>query len=235
MRALDAILFDMGGTLDGRGGWRDRFGRLFNDAGLDGLSRARRMAAFDYAEERSHADADMGTACLRRMLEHHVAWQLEHLGIAEPRTARSLVDRFVSDVEQAAAINRRVLATLVEQGLRLGVVSNACGNAAVLCDELGYSPMLSVVVDSHRLGVAKPDVAIFRHALEQLKAAPERSAMVGDSLDRDIRPAKALGMLTFWVSDTSDTSWVSDTSVADIRLDSIAELPARLQLDLRPA
>src|SRR5262245_44669925 len=35
---LDAILFDMGGTLDGRGAWRGRSRRLFLDLGVGHFS-----------------------------------------------------------------------------------------------------------------------------------------------------------------------------------------------------
>src|SRR5881396_3189593 len=98
MRALDGILFDMGGTLDGCGGWRGRFGRLFERVGLAGLSHAQRMGAFDYAEERSHSTADMANARLRPMVERHVGWQLEHLDVGDPARAAALVDLFVQEV-----------------------------------------------------------------------------------------------------------------------------------------
>jgi putative hydrolase of the HAD superfamily len=45
----------------------------------------------------------------------------------------------------------------------------------------------------------KPNPAFFLHALARLGGAPERSAMVGDSVDMDLRPAHSLGMATAWV------------------------------------
>jgi HAD superfamily hydrolase (TIGR01509 family) len=159
------------------------------------------------------------------MLTRHVGWQLESLGVEDPAVARALVDRFAGDVEQAAAVNRRVLATLVEQGYRLGAVSNACGNAAVLCEEYGYGGMLSAIVDSHRFGASKPDLAIFRHALDVMKASPGRTAFVGDSLDRDIAPARALGLRTFWISNRRADA---PAGMADVVLESVEQLPARL-------
>lgn len=225
MRSLDAILFDLGGTLDGRGGWRDRFHRLFAECGLSGCSREQRVHAFDCAERRLHTTPAMETSGLRGMLRQHVAWQCESLRVKSPALERDLVDRFVREVEQAAAVNRPVLASLVEQGFRLAVVSNACGNAAVLCDEYGYAPMLSAIVDSRRLGASKPDLAIFRHAIGLLDVAAERAAFVGDSLDRDIEPAKALGMRTFWIANRPTGS---HAAAADVVLDTVADLPASL-------
>jgi putative hydrolase of the HAD superfamily len=230
MRPVDAILFDMGGTLDGQGGWRDRFHRLFAEVGIDQFSRAQRTDAFTYAEQRAHlaSETEMGTAQLRRMLEKHIGWQLEHLGLVDPAIEGAVVGRFVAEVERAVAINRVVLAALVEQGFRLGLVSNACGNADVLCEEFGYTPMLSAIVDSHRFGVSKPDPAIFRHALSLLHTPAGRTAFVGDSLDRDIEPAKRLGMTTVWIATTPATVPRPD-EIPDATLASVAELPALLQ------
>ena len=225
---IEAILLDMGGTLDGRGAWRDRFHRLFAELGLERFSHAERTRAFDYADERSHTTPEMGTARLRSMLDQHVAWQLESLGLHDPMIQREIVGRFAAEAEEAASVNRDVLATLVEQGFRLGVVSNACGNAAVLCEEFGYSAMLSAIVDSQRVGVSKPDPAIFRHALALVRTAPERAAFVGDSLDRDIEPAKRLGMVTFWIA-SRPAQRTEQNALADVTLDSVADLPARLQ------
>ena len=98
MPPLEAILFDMGGTLDGHGAWRDRFGRLFADLGLE-FSHAQRMHAFDYAEQRSHATPKMAEARLQYMLEQHVGWQLECLGSSDLGIEREIVDRFASEVQ----------------------------------------------------------------------------------------------------------------------------------------
>ena len=224
-RALDAVLLDLGGTLDGRSGWRERFHRHFTACRLaDVYPFESRVRAFDHAEERSHAAGDMTGVGLRDLLRMHIAWQFESLGGARPDTESAIVDRFVADTEQACAISRDVLAALARRGYRLGVVSNGCGNVAALCAEYGFTPFLSVVVDSHVLGCAKPDPAIMRHALARLEADPARTAFVGDSIDRDIEPAKALGLRTVWVSDGR----TSASPAIDVAIDSIAELPGSL-------
>src|SRR5262249_32483151 len=143
----------------------------------------------------------MGRARLRELVGSHVAWQFEDLGIDDARAARHIVNRFVAEVETVSVANRRMLESLAADGYVLGLVSNACGNAATLCEEWGYAPHLSVVVDSHRVGIAKPDPGIFWHALRALGVPPARAGFVGDSLDRDMRPAKSLGMWTCWVTD----------------------------------
>src|SRR5437899_2313050 len=142
MGSIDAVLFDMGGTLDGRGGWRERFHQLFLDADLARFSRDARAAAFDYAERCSHQTPDMCHARFEPMVESHLGWQFEYLGLDNPELARQVAAKFTAAAREAAAVNRAVLRALSADGLRLGLVSNACGNAAVLCDDFGYTPML---------------------------------------------------------------------------------------------
>jgi len=55
---------------------------------------------------------------------------------------------------------------------------------------------------SEVLGVLKPDRRMFVHALDQLGIAPEqygRTLMVGNRLDRDVRGANALGIISVWI------------------------------------
>ncbi len=55
------------------------------------------------------------------------------------------------------------------------------------------------VTDSGELGVAKPDKRIFRRALRKLKCPASKSAMVGDSIKRDMLGAEKTGMRHFWI------------------------------------
>jgi FMN phosphatase YigB (HAD superfamily) len=54
----------------------------------------------------------------------------------------------------------------------------------------------SQIVASAETGVAKPDPAIFRYALQQAHCSAQNAAMIGDRLDNDIAPANRLGMHT---------------------------------------
>ena len=55
---------------------------------------------------------------------------------------------------------------------------------------------------SEELGVCKPDARMFTHALDQLGISPEaypRTLMLGNHLERDIKGANALGMISVWL------------------------------------
>ena len=48
-------------------------------------------------------------------------------------------------------------------------------------------------------GVGKPDSRLFIHTLEKLSVTTAEAWMVGDDLNRDIAPCKALGIYSIWV------------------------------------
>jgi FMN phosphatase YigB (HAD superfamily) len=226
-RMTRAVLFDMGGTLDGDGlHWLDRFVRLYDEAGVS-LPRDALRAAFDDAERRAAMDEAIATADLDAMIDRHVGWQLAHLSIDDVPLRHALAAGFVRPIRDLAAANARLLAGLSARGLRLGVVSNGCGNVNVLCDNLGYAPFLSLIVDSRRVGLFKPDPAIYLYAARSLGLPPWSIMMVGDSLDRDIRPAKTIGMQTAWLEGPVERL-CPEPALADVRLRALADLPGAL-------
>jgi putative hydrolase of the HAD superfamily len=232
---IRAILFDMGGTLDGDGlHWLDRFLALYKTFGVE-LPRDSLRDAFDEAERRSALDQTIASSNFAQMIELHVQWQLAHLGLKDPDLEEHLVEGFITPVRKAAVDNARLLATLVERGFELGVVSNGCGNVEMLCTDFGYTPYLSIIVDSRRVGLFKPDPAIFLCAAEKLGGDPGTMMMVGDSFERDVRPAKTAGMKTAWIEGTPARE-CPDPSLVDLHLRRLADLPAALSAaSLAPA
>src|SRR5258708_4158329 len=141
---IRAILFDMGGTLDGDGlHWLDRFVELYRVSGAP-PPREMLRAAFDAAEAAAASDAEIARCGVEAMVSRHLRWQFLYLGIDDAPRAEQITRGFVSSVREAATVNRGLLAELADRGFLLGVVSNGCGNVDRLCRELGYAPYLSV-------------------------------------------------------------------------------------------
>jgi len=100
--------------------------------------------------------------------------------------------------ESVAALRR-----LHEAGVPIGVVSNASGQIAEVLVRSGVCQVgegaavpVRVVIDSHVVGVAKPDPRIFEPALEHFPGIERaRIAYVGDSVTMDIGGARAAGLL----------------------------------------
>ena len=78
----------------------------------------------------------------------------------------------------------------------LGIIANQPPRTQERLTQYGMAHYFDVCVSSGDVGISKPDAAIFHLALEQAACAPGESVMIGDRLDNDIRPAKALGFRT---------------------------------------
>lgn len=109
---------------------------------------------------------------------------------------------------------------LKNAGHRLGVVSNAEGRVERDLDGAGFAGLFETVVDSHLVGVEKPDPEIFRIALERMSVSPESAVFLGDVPSVDIVGARAAG-LTAVLLDRHDLYATVDAP----RLRSIADLP----------
>lgn len=85
-----------------------------------------------------------------------------------------------------------VLAQLRRHRLKIGLVSNTGRDLREFVSH--HRLDVDAAVSSGEHGRTKPDPTIFRAVLERLRVAPHESAMVGDSLEDDVRGAEALGM-----------------------------------------
>jgi HAD superfamily hydrolase (TIGR01549 family) len=93
---------------------------------------------------------------------------------------------------------RRAIMALGDAGYRLAVLANQPAARSAELRALGITP--EVMAMSDEMGVAKPDPAFFRRALELMgEPPPERVAYVGDRVDNDVLPAMAAGMRAVWL------------------------------------
>jgi len=86
------------------------------------------------------------------------------------------------------------LRELIASGYTLGIVSNFEAWLEVLLDRLAVAPLMSVVVVSGNEGIEKPDLEIFKRALDRLSTTPDRAVYVGDNPRIDVAPALDAGM-----------------------------------------
>jgi putative hydrolase of the HAD superfamily len=110
-------------------------------------------------------------------------------------------------------------------GLRLAIVTN--GPRLTQREKLraaGLESAVHAVVISGELGFAKPDAAIFRHALDALNVAPHEAVHVGDSLHDDVAGANAAGMTSVWLNRRGAVRGVEEPE-PDHETRSLEELP----------
>jgi putative hydrolase of the HAD superfamily len=86
------------------------------------------------------------------------------------------------------------LRELRARGARLVVVSNWDASLHQRLEETGLAPLVDAAVASAELGVAKPDRAIFEHALGLAGVPADAALHVGDSPVEDVEGALAAGL-----------------------------------------
>lgn len=88
---------------------------------------------------------------------------------------------------------------------------------------LGIDEWFDAVVISGEIGVAKPDAAAFRLALDQLVVEPESVWHVGDDLKTDVAGARAAGITAVWLNRRGLVRRESDPR-ADLEILSLSSL-----------
>jgi FMN phosphatase YigB (HAD superfamily) len=82
---------------------------------------------------------------------------------------------------------------------RLGIIANQPGEVEAVLAERGILDYFEIRGISDTLNLHKPDPEFFRWALQKAGVEPHEALMVGDRIDNDVRPAKAIGMRTAWL------------------------------------
>jgi putative hydrolase of the HAD superfamily len=196
------------------------------------------------AAVRERLGVDVSEAAARAAMKAEIAYYRAHLH--EGRDPASLHDLrvrcaavmgpplgFEIDVETLLAALRfraypDVLPALRELragGVRLVVVSNWDHSLHERLEETGVAALVDGAVASAELGHAKPDAAIFAHALELAGAAPERALHVGDTPEADVAGALAAGLRAALVARDGTPEAPAGVPV----IASLAELPALCQ------
>jgi HAD superfamily hydrolase (TIGR01509 family) len=131
--------------------------------------------------------------------------------------------------------SRAVLAELHGRGFLLAILSNWPLAATIdrFADEAGWTPLLSGIYVSQRIGIIKPHPAIFRFVEGELGISPAAILHVGDDWAADVVGAVEAGWRVAYLrghqGDTPlPTSARDGRVVADLELDRLADLPDHL-------
>lgn len=104
---------------------------------------------------------------------------------------------------------------------RLGIVSNICARPApwlAALEAAGLRQLFACTVFSSEGRSIKPSAVLFQRALMNFPPGA-RTLFAGDSLERDILPAKALGLATAWLAPPG-----SAHPAADVIVESLVDL-----------
>lgn len=99
----------------------------------------------------------------------------------------------------------------------------------------GLERYFKAVVVSGDVGAGKPDPRPFRAALDALGVAATDAVMVGNSLERDIAGAQALGIRAVWVNRDAAAAGNTRPDATVTALSELLGVLARWERPARPA
>lgn len=223
MENIKGIIFDYGGTIDSRGThWSIIIRQGYDKAGLH-IDNEEFRKAYVYAERE--------LARTRHILPHHTFFDLMLIKIrielgalaSEGAIETGDVDKFTIPIasycyEAARTTIESVRPVLSYLAARypMVLVSNFYGNINAVLTDFGLDTCFRAVIESAVVGVRKPDPEIFRLGVEALSLSPWEVLVVGDSLKKDILPARSIGCHTAWLKGrgwTADEDAVSDPDI----------------------
>jgi HAD superfamily hydrolase (TIGR01549 family) len=185
-----AVLFDVGGPIDMEFAWEIAVdGAIASACGLEGIRVDQAMV--DQASE----------AAVAAFAPDAYAHMVETLCGGDPRTVERVRQRVRAMVGNLDVFQLRpeidgLLRRLNDRGLKLGIVANQPQAARERLARAGISDLFAYQGLSGFTGFSKPAARAFQAAAEALGMTPPDCVMVGDRIDNDIAPAKALGMAT---------------------------------------
>lgn len=90
------------------------------------------------------------------------------------------------------------LRKLQEKGVKIGLISNADMIDSKHWDKSPLAEFFDVAIFSHNVGILKPELEIYRLAMNMLNMKPEESIFIGDGGSDELYGAKSIGMKTIF-------------------------------------
>lgn len=226
-----AVLFDIGGPIDAETAWEALMDRLLRTHADEAAGRPVSDAAWRDAWAgaiASHAP-NAYQAVLWQLLDHDP--DLAPLAWSRVATA-ARAGRGPPEFRPGIA---ELLHALHAQGIRLALAANQPVHMLASLAGHGVLHLFAVHGISEVIGLRKPDPRFFLHIAEALGRPPEECVMVGDRIDNDIAPARALGMATIRFAAGRHRSQTARTwhETPDATVDSVATLRTALAALLR--
>ena len=226
---IRGYIFDYGGTLDTGGNhWGKVIWHAYERVGVP-------VDEALYREAYVHGERTLGrnpiiqpNFTFRQTLEQKIGLQLDFIESKCPEVTRAkygeqlLDDLYIRTCEETTR-SRNVLLQLHER-FPMVLVSNFYGNIATVLREFSLDGIFQQIVESAVVGIRKPDSRIFTLGVEALDLNPSEVVVVGDSIDKDIIPARQAGCHTVWFKGEGWTSDPVDESAADRIITNLTEL-----------
>lgn len=207
MENIKGIIFDYGGTIDSRGDhWSEVIDRAYRACGLV-IEREAFRDAYVFAErrlarERIILPGDNFHQLMLKKIRIEMEYLAENGIIPLSQLSDGTVERVAFECYQAAR-NCVTEATPVLEALAarfpMVLVSNFYGNVDEVIRDFGIRHLFQGIIESAVVGVRKPDPRIFMLGVVALGLEPQQVLVVGDSIRKDIEPARSIGCRVAWI------------------------------------
>ena len=219
---IKGYIFDYGGTLDTGGQhWGKVIWHAYERQHVP-VSEQQFRKAYVHGERTLGKNPIVKPDFTFRMtLEAKLRLQLEYLSL--PDYADAVVSDLYALTCEETARSHEVLVALKER-YPMVLVSNFYGNIQTVLQEFQLDGIFSEIVESAGVGVRKPNPKIFSLGVEALGLQPEEVVVVGDSIDKDIIPAREAGCHTVWFKGEGWTDDPVDESIPDKIITKLEQL-----------
>jgi len=232
---IKGIIFDYGGTIDSRGNhWSHIIEKAYSDAGLsidhDKFRDAYIIGERTLGRERIILPMDNFLTLLEKKIKIQIA-RLTELGELDASAlSDGTSDRVAHLCYEAARECVNESAQTIEalyQKYPLVLVSNFYGNIEEVLRDFGIRRFFRGIIESAVVGIRKPDPRIFLLGTTVLGLKPEEVLVIGDSLNKDILPAREIGCKTAWLKGKGWTD--EEDSITDpAQINGLKEIEAVL-------
>lgn len=215
---LKGIIFDYGGTIDSRGvHWSEILWDGYRHCGVTVDKQTFRdayvFAERELAKVRHILPGDNFHTLLFKKVVIELQWLVEQGFLPEESVelhAAPIAAYCYGEARRCIEEARPVLEKLASR-YPMMLVSNFYGNVDSVLRDFDLRRYFRGVIESAVVGVRKPDPTIFRLGVVALGLNPGEVLVIGDSLKKDILPARSIGCQTLWLK---GRGWTAEEDAA---------------------
>lgn len=236
---VKGLIFDFGGTLDTGGNhWGEVLWEVYRhfdvpvakDAFREAYIHGERMLAMHPLIQPHFHFADVLRAKLRIQLGYLQEQGMLSASFASREELAEAMAAYADGcTREVLARSARVLGRLRPK-YSMVLVSNFYGNLHTVLQDAALLPLFDRVIESAVVGVRKPNPAIFALGVCACNLPVSETAVIGDSFDKDMKPARALGCRTIWLKGSQwEEPRDADSNPVDVVVTELEEIERCLE------
>ncbi len=236
--ALEAVLFDLDNTLLGNS--METFVPAYFRALTDYVSHL--VPLEQLREGLAQATAAMNANSSYELTNEDLFAQVFYPALeCERATLEPVLERFYAEefprlesLTRRRPSARRLVEWAFRRGFQVVIATNPFFPRIAVEERLAWADVpvstfdYDLVTTYETMHATKAQPAYYREIVERLSRAPDECLMVGDSWEFDILPAAAVGIDTYWITDTGELSTDGGEAPTLIGRGTLADLWARV-------